>query len=61
MYESGKRHFAAGHLERALVDFQLSLRQLERLAKRAAKSDGRACTFDPEHTDFRNLDDYIDK
>lgn len=61
LYDSGKRHFAAGHLERALVDFTLVLRQLERLEKRAAQRENRAPKFDPEATDFRNLDDYLDK
>ena len=61
LYDSGKRHFAAGHLERALVDFTLVLRQLERLEKRAAQRENRPPKFDPEVTDFRNLDDYLDK
>jgi hypothetical protein len=48
LYESGKRHFAAGHLERALVDFRLAIRQLERNEGRSAKRDGRRPDFDPE-------------
>lgn len=59
--ESGKRHFAAGHLERALVDFSLALRHLERLEHRAARREGREPCFDAEATGFRNLDDYLDK
>ena len=57
LYESGKRHFSAGHLERALVDFTLVLRQLERLERRAARSEERRPSFDAEATGFRNLDE----
>jgi len=61
LYESGKRHFKAGHLERALVDFELVRQQLERLESRTAKREQRQSRFDPASTNFRNLDDYIDK
>ena len=61
LYESGKRHFSAGHFERALVDFSLVLRQLERLERRAARSEERRPSFDAEATGFRNLDEYLDQ
>ena len=35
--------------------------QLERLESRACKREERASRFDPASTDYRNLDDYIDK
>jgi len=61
LYESGKRHFAAGLFERALVDFHLTLHHLEKIERRNAKAEDRTPRFDPESTGFRNLDDYIDK
>lgn len=61
LYESGKRHFAVGQHERALVDFKLVVYQLQREERRAARLSGRRPRFDPEATGFRNLDDYIDK
>ena len=61
LYESAKRHFRVGQLERALVDFQLVRTQLERVESRKAARQGRASRFNPAHTEFRNLDDYIDK
>jgi len=61
LYESGKRHFAAGQFERALVDFHLVQHHLEKLERRHAKLAGRSPRFDPEDTGFRNLDDYVDK
>jgi len=61
LYESGKRHFAAGLFERALVDFHLTLHHLEKIERRNARAEGRTPRFDPESTGFRNLDDYVDK
>ena len=57
LYESGKRHFAAGLFERALVDFHLTLHHLEKIERRNAKAEDRTPRFDPESTGFRNLDD----